>query len=145
MCLIIIFYYNLFIIIFLHSITMAFLLVSISDDTINIYYILLAILPVMLLLILVVSGVFCFRVMSRRCVMQCKHFHQFIVWLYFVCAPCHIIYLVTVSLKEKRTEWNLCRARTVGASSSSKKSKWSWTHQQIPPAWSSPGVHELWN
>ncbi|XP_067306933.1 layilin isoform X2 [Pseudorasbora parva] len=40
--------------------------VSISDDTINIYYILLAILPVMLLLILVVSGVFCFRVMSRR-------------------------------------------------------------------------------
>ncbi|XP_077064655.1 layilin isoform X5 [Siphateles boraxobius] len=40
--------------------------VSISDDTVNIYYILLAILPVMLLLILVVSGVFCFRVMSRR-------------------------------------------------------------------------------
>ncbi|XP_016319261.1 layilin [Sinocyclocheilus anshuiensis] len=39
--------------------------VSISDDT-NIYYILLATLPVMLLLILVVSGVFCFRVMSRR-------------------------------------------------------------------------------
>ncbi|XP_073673877.1 layilin isoform X1 [Garra rufa] len=39
--------------------------VSISDDT-NIYYILLAILPVMLLLILIVSGVFCFRVMSRR-------------------------------------------------------------------------------
>ncbi|XP_042595386.1 layilin-like isoform X2 [Cyprinus carpio] len=36
-----------------------------SDDT-NIYYILLATLPVMLLLILVVSGVFCFRVMSRR-------------------------------------------------------------------------------
>lgn len=35
----------------------------------------------MLLLILVVSGVFCFRVMSRRCVMQCKHFHQFILWL----------------------------------------------------------------
>ncbi|XP_042627039.1 layilin-like isoform X2 [Cyprinus carpio] len=39
--------------------------VSISDDT-NIYYILLATLPVMLLLILVVSGVFCYRVMSRR-------------------------------------------------------------------------------
>lgn len=39
--------------------------VSISDDT-NIYYILLATLPVMLLLILVVSGVFCFRVMSKR-------------------------------------------------------------------------------
>ncbi|XP_059370464.1 layilin [Carassius carassius] len=36
-----------------------------SDDT-NIYYILLATLPVMLLLILVVSGVFSFRVMSRR-------------------------------------------------------------------------------
>ncbi|XP_051962925.1 layilin isoform X2 [Xyrauchen texanus] len=40
--------------------------VSLSDDTINIYYILLATLPVMLLLISVVSGVFCFRVKSRR-------------------------------------------------------------------------------
>ncbi|XP_043115365.1 layilin isoform X2 [Puntigrus tetrazona] len=37
-----------------------------STDDANIYYILLATLPVMLLLILVVSGVFCFRVMSRR-------------------------------------------------------------------------------
>ncbi|XP_065137301.1 layilin isoform X3 [Paramisgurnus dabryanus] len=40
--------------------------VSFSDDTGNIYYILLATVPVMLLLILVVSGVFCFRVMTKR-------------------------------------------------------------------------------
>ncbi|KAA0701959.1 Layilin Precursor [Triplophysa tibetana] len=40
--------------------------VSLSDDTVNIYYILLATLPVMLLLILAVSGVFCFRLMTRR-------------------------------------------------------------------------------
>ncbi|TRY84882.1 hypothetical protein DNTS_017996 [Danionella cerebrum] len=38
-------------------------LVSVSDD---VYYFLLAILPVMLLIILAVSGVFCFRVMSKR-------------------------------------------------------------------------------
>nr|XP_055052384.1 layilin isoform X3 [Misgurnus anguillicaudatus] len=40
--------------------------VSLSDDTVNIYYILLATVPVMLLLILVVSGVLCFRVMTKR-------------------------------------------------------------------------------
>ncbi|XP_022530767.2 chondrolectin [Astyanax mexicanus] len=40
--------------------------VSLSDDTINVYYILLATLPVLLLLILVVSGVFCYRVMSKK-------------------------------------------------------------------------------
>ncbi|XP_055052385.2 layilin isoform X4 [Misgurnus anguillicaudatus] len=37
-----------------------------TDDTVNIYYILLATVPVMLLLILVVSGVLCFRVMTKR-------------------------------------------------------------------------------
>ncbi|XP_072548237.1 layilin isoform X2 [Salminus brasiliensis] len=37
-----------------------------SDGTINVYYILLATVPVLLLLILVVSGVFCYRVMSRK-------------------------------------------------------------------------------
>lgn len=40
--------------------------VSFSDETINVYYILLATLPVLLLLILVVSGVFCYRVMSKK-------------------------------------------------------------------------------
>lgn len=40
--------------------------VSISEDKINIYYTLFAILPLMLLLILVVSGVFCYKVMTKR-------------------------------------------------------------------------------
>ncbi|XP_030633592.1 layilin [Chanos chanos] len=40
--------------------------VSVLDDTLNVYYILLATIPVLLLLLLVASGVFCFRVMSRR-------------------------------------------------------------------------------
>ncbi|KAI4880395.1 hypothetical protein NFI96_018697 [Prochilodus magdalenae] len=39
--------------------------VSLSDD-VNVYYILLATVPVLLLLILMVSGVFCYRVMARK-------------------------------------------------------------------------------
>ncbi|XP_696265.4 layilin isoform X4 [Danio rerio] len=37
-----------------------------TEDKINIYYTLFAILPLMLLLILVVSGVFCYKVMTKR-------------------------------------------------------------------------------
>ncbi|XP_066534244.1 chondrolectin [Hoplias malabaricus] len=40
--------------------------VSLSDENINVYYILLATVPVLLLLILVASGVFCYRVMARK-------------------------------------------------------------------------------
>lgn len=69
---------------------MDFVLISISDDT-NIYYILLATLPVMLLLILVVSGVFCFRVMSRRCVKHCNDFYPFLI-----CHP--LLTILSVSL-----------------------------------------------
>ncbi|GAA6073778.1 layilin isoform X1 [Tachysurus ichikawai] len=40
--------------------------VSLSDEAINISYILLATVPGLLLIILVVSGVFCYRVMARK-------------------------------------------------------------------------------
>ncbi|MCI4385756.1 hypothetical protein PGIGA_G00054360 [Pangasianodon gigas] len=40
--------------------------VSLSDEGINVSYILLATVPVLLLIILVVSGVFCYRVMARK-------------------------------------------------------------------------------
>ncbi|XP_060799826.1 layilin isoform X2 [Neoarius graeffei] len=40
--------------------------VSLSDEAINVSYILLATVPVLLLIILVVSGVFCYRVMARK-------------------------------------------------------------------------------
>lgn len=43
-----------------------FFSVSLSDEAINVSYILLATVPVLLLIILVVSGVLCYRIMARK-------------------------------------------------------------------------------